>query len=115
MPLYISAEVGSSFFSAFNVFLSQLGDVLNSLFHISIGGVSIGIIWISLSIMLTIIALTINVIRNGASNTVATSNRYMIFDRLERRNNNSWSETTSFGFRNKDGTYTRVSNTRRFR
>lgn len=82
----ISAEIGSSFFGAFNVFLSQLGGVLNSLFHISIGGVSIGIIWISLSVMLTIIALTINVIRNGASNTVGTSNRYMIADRFERRN-----------------------------
>jgi len=90
MPFYISAEVGSSFFSAFNVFLSQLGDVLNSLFHISIGGVSIGIIWISLSIMLTIIALTINVIRNGAENTAFTSTRDRVWTRRDavyKRNN----------------------------
>lgn len=89
MTLYISREVGVTFFRGFNFFLSQLTDVVGSLFHISIGGVSIGIIWLSLSVMLTVIALTVKVVNSGAGNTAGTGAFYSRVGNMERRRSNT--------------------------
>ena len=72
MLLSISADLTSSFGSAWDSILTVFYDVISSIFSISIGGVSLGVIWLSLNIMLTVIAVTLTVVKNGASNTVNT-------------------------------------------
>ena len=73
MLLAISADMSSSFSSAWSAIMTVFYDVIDSLFGIYIGGVSLGVIWLSLNIMLTVIAVTITVVRNGVGNVSGSS------------------------------------------
>lgn len=76
MLLAISADMSSSFSSAWSFLMTWFEYVIDSLFGITIGGISLGVIWLAFNIMLSVIALTITVVRNGTGNTVRTMDSY---------------------------------------